>query len=147
MPYQIVFMRWNRGEPDRFPSQPVREALARFGIEEYGSPTCVDLPGGLSLDLYTGSLNVDEAQDIMLEFRGISKSLFELIYEVGRCVPLVAMAADQPMLTLIFNEQDKEHLPESLVSEHPSILCHGPDDVANAIVPAFRQWSIWAQVE
>jgi hypothetical protein len=146
MSYQIVFMQWLDGQPGRFPSEPVRKAFARFGVTRFGSPVHVSLSDGLSVDLSTSSLLGHEATDFMIEFRGLSKELFQLIYDLGCSVPLVALVIEETTLPLIFDETSRKELPHEMVSDREPIFCQSADDVSRAIASGFEKWANWSGV-
>ncbi|WP_425616131.1 hypothetical protein NA78x_006070 [Anatilimnocola sp. NA78] len=144
MAYQVCFLHFRNGEPTDFATEPVRQVFQNFGITEFGDPVYVNLPDGLSLDCYSGGLENEFAGDFSFEFRGVTGSLFDLIFQLCHAGHLVALAVDTPVLPMVAHASDMTEIAEGITSEHEPILCRDGQDVANVIAPEFGSWQKWA---
>lgn len=144
MAYEIYFSKFRSGELEEFPSEIARNILIRFGVEEFGTLVYAELPDGLSVDCLTDSLNEDTTSGFGIEFRGVSGSLFELVYAICTGCKMVAIVTDTPYLPIVCDESLAVDIPASITSEHAPVFCNSKEDVANALCPGFDRWAEWA---
>ena len=143
MPYGIAFSRFQNGESLEIPSAHPREVFRSFGIEEHGAPAYVELPDGLSIDCLTSSLLKETTTGFMIEFRGISASLFELVYALCAECKLIAVIIDNPNIPIVCDRALAPDVPESLAAEHEPVFCASKEEIAQQICPGFDRWAEW----
>lgn len=141
MAFEIYLFRFVDGDVEPLAVDPLLSVLERRGLAEAFDAGYLELADGLGVEVAPSDLRSGEATEIGLVVRGVSPSLYELLFDLMAAGGLTALVVDHPAIPLVLSPEGAAELPEGLGDP---VVCPTPQEVGAAIEGPFARWANWA---